>query len=491
MNCKNYFVTLGIFLLCAVSAFGADNIAQHFNILAADTALADASVGISIFDITADSAIYLLSSDKLFMPASNLKLFTSAAALELLGPNYRFTTKFQILGSINKNGQLDGDLVIIGGGDPMISGRFRSSITEIPEFWADSLKVRGVKEIKGRVIVDDSFFKSPELGPGWSWDDLSYWYACPVSALSFNDNCVDLKFLPGKKVGDRAVIEPNPNTSYIKTHNNTYTISADSNFTLDYYRIPNSNDITFFGGIAVNDTIGHIDYVSVDRPEIYATTIFQDILRTKGIKIRGAIKSLSDFNESELSSYYKENKEPLFTWYSDSLFKIIKVINTNSQNFFAEQTLKMLGAEKGGEGSFKGGIGAASKFFDSMGITNNDLIMQDGSGLSYMNLVKPSAIVKLLKYMSGSPNFDRYYQSLGNPAKDKAVKNRLQNIPGRENVRAKTGYIANVSTISGYVKGSKTNHLIAFAIMINNYSCSTSYTISWQDSLISVLLKEY
>jgi D-alanyl-D-alanine carboxypeptidase/D-alanyl-D-alanine-endopeptidase (penicillin-binding protein 4) len=235
--------------------------------LLADTTLDNALFGVAIYDITADSLLYGHDAEKLFSPASNMKLFTSAAALELLGPDYRFKTRFLTNGEIDKKGRLKGGLVIVGGGDPLISGRFRDSVTEVLGFWADSLISLGIKEIKGDMIIDNSFFSGPEFGPGWSWDDMTYWYACPISALSFNDNCVDLKLLPGVKVGDPAIIKIDPVTDYIKITNNAVTLPADSGFTLDYYRIPYTNDVTFFGGISVSDSAGEIDYVSVHRPE--------------------------------------------------------------------------------------------------------------------------------------------------------------------------------------------------------------------------------
>ncbi|HBY99742.1 MAG TPA: D-alanyl-D-alanine carboxypeptidase/D-alanyl-D-alanine-endopeptidase, partial [candidate division Zixibacteria bacterium] len=202
--------------------------------LLADSSLSEASVGIAIYDINTDSVIFDHESDRLLTPASNLKLFTTAAALQILGPSFRFKTSFYVNGVGDDKGILQGDLDVHGGGDPLISGRFRSSVTEILGFWADSLKSRGIKEIDGKLVAGNKLYMSPEIGPAWSWDDLSYWYACPVSALSFNDNCVDLKFFPGKRVGDSARIEINPSTKYITIHNNAITVAAESSFTLDY-----------------------------------------------------------------------------------------------------------------------------------------------------------------------------------------------------------------------------------------------------------------
>ncbi len=480
-------------LIMAILCFRISNAAidEVLERMRADSLLSEASIGVSIYDISSDRALFRYQGEKLFTPASNLKLFTSAAALKELGPGFRFKTGFRYNGSIDKKGKLKGDLIVVGGGDPLISGRFRPSLTEVLQFWADSLRSRGIREIDGKLIADNSLFDSPELGPGWSWDDLSYWYACPVSALSFNDNCVDLKFLPSKKAGDRAIIEFNPSTNYINVTNDAVTLPAESSFTLDYYRTPATNDIVFFGGIPLCDSAGRIDYVSVNRPEIYALTIFNEVLKSSGIRSSNKIHSLDDMNDAEAANYSKDKLRPLFQWQSDSLPVVLKVINTNSQNFFAEQTLKMLGVVGNDTGSFQSGIKAVRVFLDSIGISNRDIMMHDGSGLSYMNLVKPDAIIKLLEAMSRSRNFDIYYESLGNPEKDRALRSRLQDNPNRGDVRAKTGYIAGASTFSGYARGPKSGNLLAFSIMINNYDCDKSYAEAWEDSLVAEILKEY
>lgn len=479
-----------VVLITRVAAAGAD-LGTTVDSLLADTTLDNALFGIAIYDITNDSMLYSLNADKLFSPASNMKLFTSAAALELLGPDYRFKTRFLTNGEIDEKGRLDGDLIIVGGGDPLVSGRFRDSVTEVLELWADSLKSLGVKGIKGNITIDNSFFSGPEFGAGWSWDDMTYWYACPISALSFNDNCVDLKFLPGQKAGDPAIIEIDPVSDYISITNNAVTLPPDSGFTLDYYRIPYTNNVTFFGGISISDSTGEIDYVSVHRPEIYTACILTDILNERDIRFDGDILPLDDMKEERRSEYAREKLKPLFQWDSDSLGVVISVINKNSQNFFAEQTLKTIGREIGGEGSFRKGIELAEAYFDSIGISSKDIEMYDGSGLSYINLVKPFAIVKLLKAMRKSPNFETYYESLAIPGQDRSVRKRLEGVEYKERVRSKTGHIANTSTFSGYIDCPHSGHLIAFSLMANNYSCDIDYVISWHDSVVSLLLSEF
>ncbi len=458
------------------------DLAASLDSLLADAALANAHVGFALYDYTADSSINCRDCDKLFNPASNMKLFTSAAALELLGPTYRFKTRFLTTGNVDRKGKLDGDLVIVGGGDPLISGRFRDTVTAVLESWADSLAFYGIREIKGNIVVDGSFFTGGEFGGGWSLDDLTYWYACPVSALAFNDNCVDLEFFPSKQAGDPAIIILNPPADYIKVTNKAVTVPADSEFTLDYFRIPFTNDVTFFGGIPLDDTAGQVDYVSVHRPDIYCGRIFADVLNDRNIEFKGNIEARNDFKNKPVS---------IFTWQSDSLGVVVSVINKNSQNFFAEQTLKTIGREIGDVGSFGKGLELIAAFLDSIGIGADDISISDGSGLSHYNIVKPSAIIKLLGYMWRSPFFETYYASLAIPGADRSVRDRLEGIEFREYARTKTGSIANTRTFSGYIRGPRTGRLLGFSIMVNHYTCKPSYVHDWFDSIVARILAEY
>jgi D-alanyl-D-alanine carboxypeptidase/D-alanyl-D-alanine-endopeptidase (penicillin-binding protein 4) len=251
---------------------------------------------------------------------------------------------------------------------------------------------------------------------------------------------------------------------------------------LDYYRIPFTNDVTFFGGISIKDTLGEIDYVSVHRPDIYCGYIFKGILNQKNIKFGGKVLSIEKTPDNTEEIY----QSSLFEWQSDSLGVIISVINKRSQNFFAEQTVLTIGKELGGEGSFDCGLNIIRDYLESIGFTEDDLAMYDGSGLSYMNLVKPDAIVRLLKYMRNHHDWDTYYNSMRTP-----VNGRLDNVEFRNNVRVKGGTIANTRTYSGYIEGPESGDLLAISIMVNNYSCPKKYVEAWQDSIIIAVLEGY
>ena len=178
----------------------------------ADPALQIANVGIFIQDPSTRRIIYGKNQYKLFIPASNQKLVTTAATLTKLGDDYRFTTEIYTNGTVG-NSILQGDLYIKGSGDPTLSGRFgNGNITRNLENWADSLLSRGISTIDGDIIADPNVFDDRRIGPGWAFDDLTYWYAAEISGLSFNDNCIDVYITPGDSIGAPASLEYRPET---------------------------------------------------------------------------------------------------------------------------------------------------------------------------------------------------------------------------------------------------------------------------------------
>ncbi len=449
-----------------------------------DKSIAGAHVGLIFKDIESGAVLFAMNADKRFIPASNLKLFTSAAALQLLGPTFRFKTSVAANGQIDyPKRKLEGDLIIEAGGDPLISGRFRNDMLEIFRFWADSLKLRGISAISGNILVNNAFFEDDDLGPGWSHDDLSYWYACPISAFSFNDNCVDLKISAGRKLGDACLVRQNPPLDFIKFVNRIITLPAGLPPTIDFYRYPGSDSALIFGGLAIDDTAGITEYISVADPDRYAALVLLHVLREEGIFVSGGIGEIGDFHSVDDGTV-------IFDWLSDSLPVVLSVINKNSQNFFAEQTLKTIGKTLGGEGSFSVSTRVVADWLESIGITKDDVKMADGSGLSALNLVKPAAIISLLEYMKTIPTFEIFYNSMAIPGVDRSVRNRLPGQPLAGKMRTKTGRIANVSAFSGYLT-SKKGKLIAFAIIINGAVAPEKELTAWQDKLCAYFIENY
>ena len=421
----------------------------------------NANWGVVIQSLETGEYFYRRNENKLFIPASDLKLFTTAAALILLGPDYCFSTKILMNGKMDGS-VLDGDLIIQGRGDPTISGRFYNDDKyRVFKNWTDSLSQIGIDEITGNIIGDDNQFDNIGLGKGWAWDDESYWFSAPSGAISFNDNVVDI-VVKVNKTKNLPVIITNPHTKYIVFINNISVVPDDSTTSININRQSGTNIVDVFGTIRKQDSVK--TYVTVNNPTQYSMVVLKTILQQNDIKVDGFAMDIDDL--SKLPS--ERSLKNLFTYYSPPLKEIIKVINKNSENFYSEQLLKVIGLEEEGFGSADNGIKAANSVFSEMGIFPEGMSMVDGSGLSRLNLVTPHQIVTLLTYMFKNKYFIPFFNSLPIAGVDGTLGKRMKNTKAENNLRAKTGTHIGVSSISGYVY-TLNNEPVVFSIIANNY----------------------
>ena len=436
--------------------------AQSFSAVAdtvfSSTIFRKAKVGAAFYSLSEGVPVYSKNLTVPLMPASNAKLATSAAGLHYLKPDFRFETSFWV-----RKGEKDSSisvLVIRGGGDPSVSGRDRPSPYEILEFWADSLAARGVSRI-GRLVLDKRYFEGPDLVSRWPKKELSFWYEAQSSALSYEDNCVFIRYYPGRKVGSPARILLQPDFGYLKVINRSRTSPRGSKYTLDedYRRKPGTNTVTFYGKIPVSDT-GESDYVSVHEPPMYLVHTTKEIWKQKGILTAAPAVYWEQTGLSE------DSLKKLFVWRSDSLSNIIKVVNKNSQNFYAEQLLRTLGKEIEGKGSFEGGLEAVNHFLLNAGLSQSDFYLVDGSGLSAKNRFTAAGFIKLLRHMYESSYFPYYFESMAIPGVDKSVRKRRGGDSLAVNFRVKTGFISGARTLSGYFK-SAGGKLYCFSVLVN------------------------
>ncbi|MCX6150220.1 MAG: D-alanyl-D-alanine carboxypeptidase/D-alanyl-D-alanine-endopeptidase [Ignavibacteriales bacterium] len=433
-----------------------------------------ASWGVVIKSLETGEYLYKRNEDKLFMPASNLKLFTTSAGLMLLGKYYHFITNLYINGTLDGS-ILQGDLIIQGFGDPTIGGRFSDGdVYKVYNQWADSLLSLGIDEIKGNLIGDDNTFDDNGLGSGWAWDYESYWYSAPTGAISFNDNCVDIIVKPTKS-GLPAEITIVPDTRYVTIINKVNTTNLNTNSDIDVYREKGTNIITVFGKIAENSEEKKTS-ATVNNPTQYSMVVLKEVLQRKGIKVSGYAADLDE----EITNLDYNGLVKLFTYYSPSLEEIIKITNKNSRNFYAEQILKAIGYEKNGYGSIENGVKEIKKLSRDFGINPENFIMVDGSGLSRLNLVTPRQIVDLLSFIYRNEIFPVFLESLPIAGIDGTLARRLRKSKAENNVKAKTGYIDGVRSLSGYVNTAD-KEAVTFTMIVNNYIVPSALADNLQD----------
>jgi len=452
------------FLLCAgdrsvVQGRTAAQVAGGIRRAVSRHAVAGARVGIVVRRLSDNTEIFSLAGHGLFDTASNTKLFTTAAALRRLGPDYEFRTAV-IANGLLDNGVLAGDLVVVGGGDPNISGRFQGGdAMTAPRAISAAVQRAGIREIAGDLVMDDRLFDRVHRPAGWAAEDPLLWFAAPVSALSFNDNCVDISVKGGKRPGDPALVTSSPAVQYVKVINRCATCRSARSEGVTFER-----DAT--GAILVGGRIRakkvRPENITISNPPLYLAAAIRTELNRLGIKVRG-VNRLVEPQEKPLP----EARE-IYVWRS-SLLDAIDVANRRSRNFHAEQILKTLGAAEGGIGTFDSGTAAVKRFLQEVGIPLESVSVADGSGLSPGNRATPAAIVRLLAIMYRGKLRDVFYNSLAVSGEAQTtLRNRMNKPPLRGRIHAKTGTISSrgVKALSGYAEATD-GEVYAFSILVN------------------------
>ncbi|MBI4369648.1 MAG: D-alanyl-D-alanine carboxypeptidase/D-alanyl-D-alanine-endopeptidase [Elusimicrobia bacterium] len=450
--------TFAAFLCLTSGIASAEGFAEAADTLLSSSPLRGATIGVVFLSLDDGATAYARNAALPLIPASLGKLAGSAAALEMLGPGFHFKTSF-LMKSKEKGRSKLSALVWRGDGDPSISGRGRSGKYEIFEIWGATLAAKGIRRI-GRLVLDDRAFERPSTIGSWPQDELSYWYAAQTSAISYNDNCVDLRFYPGPKIGKRAKIELDPDFGYLRVVNRTTTGVGGSLFTLDYRRALQSNRVEFFGAIS-SDSV-RSDHVAVHEPALFAAHTLKRIWDRKGPRLGKTVFW-------ERSGLLEELLEEIFSWESQPLSQLLKVINTNSQSLYAEQLLKALGRRVEGRGSFEGGLSAVRRFLAKAGLDGSEHQLVDGSGLSEDNRLSALAVVKILRYMKNSPLFTIYFESLATPGVDRAARDRMKGEPLARQMRLKRGTVKHARNLAGYLR-TRSERLYAFAVLVNGES---------------------
>jgi D-alanyl-D-alanine carboxypeptidase/D-alanyl-D-alanine-endopeptidase (penicillin-binding protein 4) len=389
--------------------------------------------------------------------ASNTKLFTTAAVLDALGSDYKFETQVLTRGTV-VDGELRGDVAILGAGDPNISGRSNGGDPfHVFRSWAQALGQRGISRIAGRLILVDGVFDDQSLHPDWPRDQSARWYMAPVGALSFSDNCVLVRVFPGRKAGDRARAELVPAIPEFPLSVSATTTASRKRNRIAVSRAADSDAIHVSGAVYVRGG-PYEAWVTVRSPREYFAAGLRQAWRLAGIEIASGTE-----REAHLPAGIWER----VTEYTSPLVATIEVTNKRSQNFYAESLIKLLGATAKGEGTWKAGSEAMGAFLDRVGLQRGSYSLVDGSGLSRGNRVAPAQVTQLLAFMYRHPSGKDYMRSLaysGEP--ELSWARRLATPPYRGNVFAKTGTLNGVSSLSGYAKG-KSGALYAFSILCN------------------------
>jgi len=449
--------------LCALclpsSALGADQTlpARVERVLSAGR-LRKASVGICVVRLGDGRVLYSRNADRPFIVASNEKLVTAAAALDALGPDYWFTTRIYARGEL-KDGVLEGDLILRGGGDPTIGGRYEDQDAEaVMGRWARMLAAKGLGRVRGDVVADDRFFDRQFRHPAWRSDQLWKWHYAPVCGVSVNDNCVEVTVRPGGRVGEAARLLLEPACAPVELKNLCRT-HARRNI-IWFERRPGS-ELIRVGGFVKLKVGGFSGLVTVPDPPRYAAVLLKAALESAGIRVEGSARAVDLARDGPVPA------GPPLCVRRTALMSVLRVMLKRSDNHYAEQVLKAVGAEATGQGSWRSGTARAGRFLERVGLRPEDFTLDDGSGLSRGNRLTPAALAMLLVAMRRSELGDQFAEMLPVAGRDGTLKRRLAEPPYAGKVRAKTGYLSGVGALSGYAT-TRGGVEVAFSILIND-----------------------
>ena len=456
---------------------------------------------VKIVSLDTGTVIYEHDANKFVRPASNMKLYTVATAFDRLTPDFHFITSVYAKEK-PEDGQVKGDLVIYGRGDPSIAARFNDgdyfkSINEL----ADRIAAAGVKRVKGDLVGDESFFNGAPLGSGWEWEDLTWSYGAPVSALNINDNALDLNVKPSDRVGAPVLFTTGPAASFVTILNRATTSARGSRSNLRIYRGLGANTIELSGTLPLGDA-GWVGGVAIPDPALAFVTMLRDALVKRGVKIDGRVRTVNWRTGGSIVPV--DAGGPLaisapveVASLQSPAFSVIAAHTLKpSQNQYTELILRTLGRAQAApttDGRIRDnedvGLEVVRTFLRQAGIGDNDVELNDGSGLSRNDLISANTTVQLLTFMTKHKYFEQFREALPIAGVDGTLRTRMRGTPAEGNLRAKTGSLSSVASLSGYVTTAGGEHL-AFSMMLNNYPDAAAVRRDSIDA-IAVLLASF
>jgi serine-type D-Ala-D-Ala carboxypeptidase/endopeptidase (penicillin-binding protein 4) len=434
--------------------------------------------GVLVQSLETGETIYGRNASKLLMPASNMKIVTLAAAAERLGWDFAYETRL-ISPAPVEHGVLQGDLVVVGSGDPTIGSRGGGGATRVFEQWADRLRADGITAVDGRIVADARAFDPEPLGAGWAWDYLAASYAAGVSALQFNESAADVAIRPGASPGAPAFIEIRPIESGLILDKQVTTV-ASGEPDIELSRLHGSSRVVVRGTIPVGAK-EVVRAATVDRPALYFARMLRTTLLAKGIRVSGEAFEFEDVYPTPPTAATRV----LLSHRSAPLSEFARVLMKVSQNQYAETLLRTLGAASGGTAA--AGQKVVRDVLDGWGVPTDAYILSDGSGLSRYNYLSAEMLVKVLRRMARDPrHHDPFVATLPIGGQDGTIARRFAATKAAGNVRAKTGSIANVRALSGYLTTADGETLV-FSILANNFSQPSSVVDSATDQAVERL----
>lgn len=449
--------------------------------------------GLLIADAESGDTLYEQNADKYFIPASNMKLFSTALALAKLGPDYRFHTTLETHGTISADGTLNADLFLVGRGDPNLSNRkfpyelkeeFDGGPDKVIAELADALLAKGVREIRGDIVGDDSYFPYQAYPDGWEIGDTVWEYGAAISAIVVQDNTVTVTLTPGERAGDAVQATVVPPTPDFSVQNDVVTSAAEVKSDLTLKREPGSKVVIIRGTLPAQSTPRKL-VLAIQQPAEHAAALLARLLTDRGVKISGMARAVhlpEPVTAQPRAILVDHASVPL----SDS----VKLVNKISQNLHTEMLLRATARKNGIWSTSDDLMKFPADFYGAAGITPGDVIQSDGSGLSRHDLITPRATVSLLKFAQQQPWFSAFFASLPVAGVDGTLESLMKNTSAAGKIHAKTGSVEHVRTRSGFAETPGGRRLV-FSFLSNNQGGKNHEASDALDGLCVAMIEEF
>lgn len=458
--------------VAAAWAGSRQDLTEQLERLQDDPFLARATLGTVVQDVRTGEAYFSRNGDKLLAPASTVKLATAAAALETLGPERRFSTRLGAAGPIDGK-TLRGALVWVGGGDPTFGdGDPLAAVGAL----ADAVKARGIEQIEGDIVADDRLFSWHPLGDGWSWDDALWKSGAPVAGINLGHNLATFTVRPGTAVGTSAQVTWDALESCVPLDFSVQTAPAGVPDALAVDRPPGSSVTALWGSIPLDAAPRRLTVTLPDPPSC-AADVLRQALVARGVQVVGGARRARRDEAMNLETIHETRSAPL----REILVETLK----ESDNLYAEAIWRSLDPVTVG----KSPAGSARVVADTLraaGVPDDGMVLLDGSGLSRKDLLTPESLVRLLRWAWDRPWRDAWLAGFPVAAADGTLKRRMVGGPAAGQVHAKTGTLANVFNLAGYVE-SKDGRMLAFAFLSNAVVTTGAAARLPQDTALEVL----
>lgn len=446
----------------------------------ADPAIAAGTFGVEARSLATSDTLVESNDHRLLTPASTMKTLTLAVTADQLGWDFTFGTKATTTGPI-ANGVLDGDLVIVGSGDPSFED-WDGSASGVFASWAARLKERGISTIGGRIIGNDRVFTDDGLGAGWMWDDMQYGYSAAASGLQFNEGTAQVFITPGAGVGDAPLLALSPSHARVPLVSSLTTGAAGTANAISMEALPRTPGARFTGSIAV-DSAKQTRLITVGNPTLYFVNAVRTGLQNNGIDVLGSVADIDDVMNPPVA----DGAAPVLEHRSATLPALADTLMTLSQNLYAETFLRTLGRLKGSGGTAEAGIAVVRRVLGAWGVPASELVMADGSGLSRYNLVTADAMTTVLAHVYKDTRLrDPYTASLPVAGRAGMLSNRMKGTLAEGNVQAKTGSFSNARALAGFLRSASGEPLV-FSIIANNYGVAPAEVDRVTDAIVVAL----